>query len=281
MPRDIGRTVVACLVALSSLQPWATMASASSPDISAEFASSHELTATATAPLLLPFAEGETWYVCQGYNGRISHQGAKALDLTVRAEDVGATGCWAADGNVNSSAGRELRAAASGTLAHVGTDLACLSFDAGGSMLIGHIAGRAGAGQVNQDTRIGYVASAATANGGYSHIHIQAHTGPGCAASGETVAFSDEHGMRFDGAPNLSSSGTVNQHRGQALSRRASPPPQIAWDPAQSFFVTVPSYWVFELSGSSGHRLLAVDGDRDHPVVDSNGGCGLRGSRWL
>jgi hypothetical protein len=174
----------------------------------------------APSPLLLPFSDGETWYVCQGYFGTISHQNAYALDLTVRSSDVGTNGCWAGDGNVNASAGRSVLAPASGTVAHVNSDLVCLSFDAGGSMLIGHLTGRAAAGRVGQNARLGQTAFASTAsNGGFAHIHVQAHPGAGCAASGSSIPLDDAHSMRLQGAPNLPNVGGANQHRGVALTR--------------------------------------------------------------
>jgi hypothetical protein len=178
------------------------------------------LVAAMPSPLLLPFTPGEPWYVCQGYKGTITHRNAYALDLTVRQEDVGNAGCWANDGNVNASEGREVTAPASGTVIHIGTDLVCIDFDAGGSMLIGHLTGRVAGGHVDQNARLGWVASAnAATNGGYAHIHVQIHLGPGCRAGGPTVPFDDAHGTRFQGAPNLPDKGGTNQHKGVPLTK--------------------------------------------------------------
>jgi len=38
--------------------------------------------AQAYPSMMLPFAAGQTWYVCQGYNGSITHPGQPWLDVT-------------------------------------------------------------------------------------------------------------------------------------------------------------------------------------------------------
>jgi hypothetical protein len=115
----------------------------------------------------LPFGKGQTWYVCQGYNGTISHGGASAFDLTVENRR-GPNGCF---GDVNVSAGRQVTAPGAGTVTHVGADLVCLKLDTGGSLLIGHIVRTVpNGGRVAADAVIGKVSRAnQTPNGGYAH----------------------------------------------------------------------------------------------------------------
>jgi hypothetical protein len=174
------------------------------------------LSASTFSPsLALPFTAGETWYVCQGYKGTISHQNVYALDLTIRKDDVGSTGCY---GNVNGSTSRAVLAPGGGSSIPIGSDLICINLDNGRSMLLGHLTNRL-TGRVSQGAVIGKVAAAnpASANGGYAHIHVQIHLNSGCAGGGPTVPFDDAHQTRFMGAPNLPDVGGVNQHRGAAL----------------------------------------------------------------
>ncbi|MEH2030432.1 MAG: RICIN domain-containing protein [Nostoc sp.] len=89
--------------------------------------------------LNLPFRSGQTWYVCQGYQGFISHQNYFALDLTISNKDFGSTACYANDGNASKSAGQALLAPASGKVSYIGSDLVCLSIDNNHSLFLGHI----------------------------------------------------------------------------------------------------------------------------------------------
>jgi hypothetical protein len=153
--------------------------------------------------------------VCQGYKGTISHGNVYALDLTTRKNDVGSTGCY---GDINASAARSVVAPAAGNSIPIGNDLICLNLDSGKSMLLGHLTKRS-TGRVSSGAVIGKVADAASANGGYAHIHVQIHSNSGCAGGGPTVPFDDAHGTRFVTAPNLPDVGGVNQHRGTALTK--------------------------------------------------------------
>lgn len=172
------------------------------------------------SPLLLPFPEGQTWWVCQGYNGQISHQGLYALDLTLVPPPHGPNGCV---GDVNQSGNKAVLAPAAGNAALVGGDLLCITFDSGGSMLLGHMKNRV-SGHVNANDQIGLTSLAnETANGGYAHIHVQFHPGDGCSASGASIPFDDAHGTRFQGAPNLPDIGGVNQHGGPNATALARP----------------------------------------------------------
>lgn len=152
----------------------------------------------------LPFRVGDTWYVCQGYNGRISHRNTPALDLTVGSRDFGYNNsCWAHDGNVSRSAGRPILAPASGTVWHIGQDLVCLSIDQNRSLLIGHINNRGVNGRrVNRGETLGITAPAAPANGGFSHIHIEARRSSNCQPR-TSVPFTAQFGFQFNGVGDL------------------------------------------------------------------------------
>lgn len=174
--------------------------------------------AEALPALSLPWTPGQTWYVCQGYNASISHQGMPAFDLSIDPHSPGGTGCT---GNLNASVGQAVRAPAAGIVLQIsgyrGPDFICISFDGGGSAAIGHLVNRvASQTHVSAGQRIGDVEAANYNNGGVAHIHLQVHSGAGCAPSPK-VAFDDAHQAHFACAPNLPYSGVVNQYSGLAL----------------------------------------------------------------
>lgn len=130
--------------------------------------------------IILPFKSGQTWYVCQGYGGPISHQNSFALDLSI-GPDFGSTACWAKDGKVSRSANQPLLAPAGGKIYHVNADLVCLSIDNNRSMLLGHIRDRVANGAtVKQGDVLGYISAASKVNGGFSHIHLEARNSSNC-----------------------------------------------------------------------------------------------------
>lgn len=158
------------------------------------------------SPLLLPFPIGQTWYICQGYNGQISHQRIPALDLSIDPNSqLTPNGCNPS--TANASTGKQVTAPANGTAYRVNTDMVCINFDSGGgSALIGHVtsASRPASGtHVVALQGIGYLAPPGYgSNGGYAHIHIQAYSQPGCG-SAPPVPFDDAHQARFQCAPDL------------------------------------------------------------------------------
>src|SRR3990170_166817 len=160
----------------------------------------NDLVRAVPSPMQLPFSPSQTWYVCQGYFGTISHNNVYALDLTTDPNGVGPNGCF---GDINYSSGKAVKAPASGAVVQIGATFTCLNFDAGGSMLIGHLTNRAPNGPVSAEQTIGQTSLANPANGGYAHIHVQIHLGSGCASDGPTVPFDDAHGTRFQQSPNL------------------------------------------------------------------------------
>ncbi|MBI3159888.1 MAG: discoidin domain-containing protein [Chloroflexi bacterium] len=171
--------------------------------------------------LYLPFKG--TWYVCQGYRGKISHTGKDvyALDLTTNKDGVGNNGCT---GDINASKDQLVYAPADGVLSY-GTsnpDLIYFTLDTGGCLVIGHVVPNAYAtGKYKSGQQIGKVAAAGTRNGGYAHIHMSAFP-KGCYAT-TSVPMSSDYNFRFlnsqfQNAPDLISNGATNQYRGLQLS---------------------------------------------------------------
>ncbi|MCC2694865.1 RICIN domain-containing protein [Nodularia sp. LEGE 04288] len=179
----------------------------------------------------LPFRNGQTWYVCQGYRGGASHyyesasyHNIYALDLTVENNSWGSKGCYSND-NVNKSAGHQILAPVAGNVEKVSwaDDLVCLTNNSQSkSFLIGHMVPSSKVlGRVNQDAVLGVVRNYTTKNG-YAHIHIAAYNGKGC--TGVSIPFTDANGVRFNGVKNLpsldtSTSKPMSQHRGTVLRR--------------------------------------------------------------
>lgn len=172
--------------------------------------------------LQLPIPPGQTWYVCQGYNGQATHAGVPALDLSAARESPGGKGCLA--GTKYSSAGAVVSSPGAG-IAHrwpgcCGNDFVCVDLDRGGSVAIGHLSNRAASGRrVAAGDRIGTVAWPGISNGDYAHIHVQAHSTPRCTQGSEGVAFDVAHGFKWACTPDLPYSGTVNQYSGLAVAR--------------------------------------------------------------
>lgn len=175
-----------------------------------------------TRPFVLPIPPGETWYVCQGYNGELTHSGAPALDFSRAKQSPGSKGCMA--GSKYSSAGAVVSAPAAGT-AHrwpgcCGDDFVCVNFDSGGSAAIGHLTDRVPSGtRVATGSRIGTVAWPHPSNGDYAHVHVQVHQSPDCTHGSDPVAFDVAHGFKWSCTPDLPYSGALNQYSGLAVSR--------------------------------------------------------------
>ena len=174
---------------------------------------------TPSARLSLPFSSGQTWYVCQGYNGSISHNyGGRntSLDLSVSsASYAGGSGCT--PGTSSSSQNYSVIAPDNGKVAWIGStdkDIMCLALDSGGRIKLGHFYSKVSTGSrvTRNSTVLGYLnAPYVGTNGGYSHIHMQLFSDSACSSS---TAF----GAVF-GSPNLSYSGATNQWAGTALKK--------------------------------------------------------------
>lgn len=187
-------------------------------DIDIDTGSNDPITAAcAGGNIIAPFKTGQKWYVCQGYNGSISHRGKPALDMTLNPGGVGSSGCT---GPVNYSANQPVYSPVSGYLYQLsgGYGGVCINYGSK-SIYLGHLINRRGTGSVSAGTQIGTVAPAGQAmNNGYAHVHLQAHNGTGCGSK-PLIPFDSAHGLRFKNSPNLTYTGAINQWRGTAIYR--------------------------------------------------------------
>lgn len=162
-------------------------------------------TGTPGVGLYLPFSPHQTWYVCQGYFGTVTHGGTYSLDLTLDPEGMGAAGCWGWDpGDQSYSAHQQVLAPGAGVVDYkygTNSDLICLDLDVGGSLQIGHMtpSSKTGEGWIPAQGLLGTTSVANTANGDYSHIHVRAYGSNDC--SGSSVPFAGTY--RFFGVPDL------------------------------------------------------------------------------
>ncbi|MFG6100561.1 tectonin domain-containing protein [Leptothoe sp. ISB3NOV94-8A] len=204
----------------------------------------------ALGQITLPFEVGKTWYVCQGYQGTVSHQNNFALDLSI-GQDFGATACSSND--VNRSAGQQILSPATGTIAYVGSDLVCLMIDGNRSLLIGHInRSIANGAQVNRDTVLGTVSNAAPANGNFAHIHIEARKSRNCVPN-TSVPLTATYGFQLEGIGDLPDTSERNDHFRTALTRRAT---------GGKIFQRVNDGWLLrpgignDIASNNGHQWL-------------------------
>lgn len=175
--------------------------------------------------LVLPIPPNQTWYVCQGYNGQITHAGVPALDLSLERRSAGPEGCLA--GSKYTSAGSVVTSPGDGTAWRwpgcCGDDFVCVDLDFGGSVAVGHLDNRVPDGsRVTAGARIGTVAWPHPSNGDFAHVHVQAHPAWGCTEGGDPVAFDVAHGFKWRCTPDLPYSGAENQYSGLAMERCAS-----------------------------------------------------------
>ena len=148
----------------------------------------------------LPFRSGETWYVCQGYRGTISHKNSFGLDLST-GQDFGINNaCY---GNQDRSANRPVLAPAAGKIYHIESDLVCLSIDNNRSMLIGHMKRSVANGAtVNQGDVLGTTSYQGAANGYFSHIHLEGRKSAGCTP-GTSVPLTAAYGFQLQNVGDL------------------------------------------------------------------------------
>ena len=168
----------------------------------------------------LPIPAGQTWYVCQGYNGLVSHEGVPALDISLEPRSAGSKGCLA--GSKYTSAGSVVSSPGPGAAYQwpgcCGDDFVCVNLDSGGSIAVGHLDDRIPHGsRVQAGTTIGSVAWPQPSNGDYAHIHVQAHPETNCTEGSDPVAFDVAHGFRWACMPDLPYSGAPNQYAGLAV----------------------------------------------------------------
>ena len=156
-----------------------------------------------SSQIILPFRSGETWYVCQGYRGTVTHQNYFALDLSIGQDFGSNNACY---GNQNRSANRPVLAPASGKVYYIKSrsDLVCLSIDNNRSMLIGHInrSVRDGA-TVNRGDVLGTTTSQTPPSPSFfSHIHLEGRKSPDCNPN-TSVPLTEANGFRLENVGDL------------------------------------------------------------------------------
>lgn len=166
----------------------------------------------------LPFSPGETWYICNGYNGYGVHDGNPMLDLSTYSASPVNGGCDPSHGN-GDSGGQIVTAPFSGKLSSLGrSDMACITTsDRTKSMKIGHFYLESNlkiGDTVSVNDPLGTVMEPNSFNNFLSHIHISGHEGAGC--TGSIIPFDDAHGMRFEGdAPDMAWDKTISNQWGK------------------------------------------------------------------
>lgn len=181
--------------------------------------------------LLLPFSVGQTWTICQGYFGPVSHKAELnlqyALDLSIDPNSAkGPLGCGQGP---NASDNQIVIAPGSGKVVRftgddATNDLVCIDLDAGGSVQIGHIIPqKTGAVALHKNDpvlageQIGIVLPLSqSSKSGYAHIHIEAFSKSKCQGK-SAVPFTGA--FQFQCVPPLADDGGENQHRGKQLTR--------------------------------------------------------------
>ncbi len=159
---------------------------------------------SASGDIDLPFASSSTWYVCQGYDGPISHKGYYAFDLSVGQDYGSNNSCWAGDGNTSRSRDQQVLSPSDGTIVWVDQDMACVKIDERRAIMLGHMNVSVRTGQqVKRGSVLGTLTKAGVArNGGFSHIHVEARQSSTCK-SGTSVPFTKENGFQFRGVGDL------------------------------------------------------------------------------
>jgi len=163
-----------------------------------------EVVGSSPALFTLPFSVGETWYVCQGYNGQISHQKASALDLSIDPMSPGPTGCGSGS---NASTGKPVLAPADGTVeAHIPyqgeKNILCIKLNGIAVMKVGHLTNLLPIGtRFNRNDALGIVEAPSKGNGGYAHIHLQIQDLSDDCKQATTIPFSGQY--RFEEAPDM------------------------------------------------------------------------------
>ncbi len=204
----------------------------------------------AEAIIELPFSAGESWYVCNGYNGYGFHKGAPVLDLSADPNSSSQNGCLPTEESANASSGREVRAPWKGVVSSFGrSDMICVTQEGDArSMAIGHLDSttklKVGT-SIKAGDFLGIVSAPNTANGGYAHIHVQEHEGAGC--TGNLIPF--EADMRFVDVQDMPYRGDQESNQwsyrktGKRLTRAAA----SAWHPAGTLIRAVDDDRVYYL----------------------------------
>lgn len=149
--------------------------------------------------ILPPFNVGEQWWICQGYNTTLTHNGTSAYGLDL----VGGPACD------NSASGRTVRAPLGGTVVYYQAAYGnlCVNVAGGRSYTLTHINSGITGGSITAGQAVGTVAAAGQrSNNGVAHIHFQMWSTANCYSS-SGIPFDSAHSARICGAPDLTVSG--------------------------------------------------------------------------
>ena len=192
------------------------------------------LASVAQANIQLPFEPGRSWYVCKGYNiegyANDPHFGNPVMDLTVAPNARGLNGCGLGP---DASSGQSVLAPIAGKVTWFKNrnDMVCVTADDRKTSIgIGHLRPSTRYNHPEKSNHIqageglGLVAAPyEVENGGYAHIHIQAHAVSDC--NGNLVPFDDAHGMRLQNAQDMPYTGEWDQWAGVKLTNAPLPFP--------------------------------------------------------
>ncbi|WGX98125.1 putative Ig domain-containing protein [Nocardioides sp. L-11A] len=156
--------------------------------------------ATAAAPgnMRAPFANGESWFVYQGYRSG-THASGYALDLTRSTSKT-------------STSGAGVIAPLSGTVSYwqVSHGNLCVNISGGRSYTLTHINASKTSGTITAGQKVGTVAAAgAVNNNGVAHLHFGIWSKPNCPWSQPQyeLPFDSVNKTRICGAPDMKASG--------------------------------------------------------------------------
>lgn len=158
-----------------------------------------------------PFETGTSWYICQGYNGPVSHSGIYALSL-----DFTKNLCDGGQVSNSSSAGAPVRAPLGGVVYWYSAAYGSLCINTNDRRSVGltHINSSLKPGDtVRQNQQIGTIGSMGTlGNGGIAHLHIQMWNASNCNSN--PIPFSMANNARICGAPDMPVVGPDNYRNG-------------------------------------------------------------------
>lgn len=157
-----------------------------------EFSFQPTTTVNNNGKLSYPFDENKNFYVCQGYNGPVTHKGKNqyAFDLTIKDDEYGETACYGKlpNGASKETDGQAIRAPASGVISYIGTDTICLNIEEGiyqgHSIELGHansfmvVKNQ----RVARDEKLGVVQSPTLGGGIFSHLHMALFSNRNCGS---------------------------------------------------------------------------------------------------
>ncbi|MDM8567236.1 hypothetical protein QUF74_16500 [Candidatus Halobeggiatoa sp. HSG11] len=156
------------------------------------------ITSAASRDLVFPFEQGETWYVCQGYNtNQITHhndyrtiQLKYSFDLTTEPNSTPPWSTYGCNGDRKHAKRKSVLSPGTGTVAKekyaAASDMMCINLNNGGSIMLGHFdvdKSKFYTGQtvtVNQEVGKLATSNVKGNNAYYSHIHMSLYKYNNC-----------------------------------------------------------------------------------------------------